>query len=102
MSNKLSKFFIKQANNYLRLNAGRAKEVPVPPVSFKPKTEISLGSEVHKVSDSGKSNIAVNGKNSEEDDKGYMYPLLHPWNNTISGTGFGQRYWTEPTNPFST
>lgn len=24
----------------------------------------------------------------------------HSWNNSLSGTGYGKRYWSEPNNPF--
>lgn len=98
--NKLEQFLIKQANPYLRTNAAKAKDYNPGPVKNKPKqTVITMGEWVQRPSSLKSNMVVANGQNKNVDPhKGSLYPFLQPWN-TISGTGFGNRYWAEPQNP---
>jgi hypothetical protein len=102
MSNKLAQFLIKQAGPYLRMNSDKNPAKPVPTLKNKAvDTVISMENQVLRPGIQRNNTIVKPGSNSSHPDKGYLYPLLHPWNNTISGTGFGNRYWAEPQNPFA-
>lgn len=100
MSNKLADFLIKQSGYYIRYNSQKNAPYTPPDSNLEVKMPTAeLGTQVQKPK-MPKSEMPVRpGKNGTEPDKGYLYPLLHPWNNTISGTGFGNRYWAEPQNP---
>lgn len=102
MSNKLAQFLIKQAGPYLRLNSDKNPAQQPTPLKNKAKSAvISMGSQVLRPATPKSHTLVKPGTNASKPDKGYIYPLLHPWNNTISGTGFGNRYWAEPQNPFA-
>lgn len=103
MSTNLANFLIKQSGYYIRYNSD--KNAPYYPEPEKMKVngpKVEMDTAVQKPA-MPKQNLPVKpGSNHTAPDKGYLYPLIHPWTNTISGTGFGNRYWAEPQNPLQT